>query len=246
MQSELAAQDRKLLALIREKGQMSVPELCAALGVTSTAVRQRLDRLSAAGSVNRIEVRRGRGRPSFGYGLTAAGMRALGHNQAELARILWEQFLQIEDSELRHRLISGVSRQLAEFSGPQELPGGRSASVTVRAADTAAAAGPEQPANGLRHRLERVAAELRSRNMPVTVLGGHPGELPVMRFSGCPYPDLSGQGHEICELETEMLTHMAGVPMRLAECRCHASDGTCTYVPVLLAEGASPAEAVSA
>lgn len=295
MDHVLNTPDRPVLALLRERGQMSVPELCAALEVTSTAVRQKLERLVAAGMVQRNEVRQGRGRPSFVYSMTTAGMRALGHNQGSLAKVLWQEFLEIEDEAVRRQVIAGVSRRLAGMDGSDSSRSAVSASgrplgqavatsgsvheahaelaslrqslpladQTANLVDATAEKAPAErevrepeglergvPKRGVcedsalpapesvhvaarvREQLDRVARELRSRQMPVSVHELSPG-LPVMRFTGCPYPDLSEQGHEICELETEMLSRMAGVPMRLAECRCHAADGACTFVPVV-------------
>ncbi len=203
--------DRVLLRILRDSGHLSVPQLCEKLDVTATAVRQKLDRLGAASLLNRIEVRNGVGRPSFQYAITPEGTRTLGTSQAEFADVVWDELLQIEDEKIRTQLIARISERMA--SG-----------FLLANAD-----GLQRP---LSERLEAVAEELRNRNMPVTVVADEERGLPVLRFTGCPYPDLSEKGHDICEMETKMLSRMAGHSMQLAECRCHASDGACTYVPI--------------
>lgn len=170
----------------------------------------------AAGLIHRESQSSGRGRPRFVYGLTPVGTRALGDSQGDLAGILWRQLLSIDDAAVKQRLIMAVAGELAG-----ELPHEPKSQST----DTTGMASDE-----VRCRLETVARALRKRNMPVAVEAGAEGDLPVLRFSACPYPDLSALGHDICDMETEMISQLTGLPMRLAECRCHAPDGKCTYI----------------
>jgi predicted ArsR family transcriptional regulator len=216
----LAASDRELLTLLRDNGSMPVRAICVQLGVTATAIKQRLDRSLAAGLVSREPEGSGRGRPRFVYGLTSAGSRALGDNQGHLAGILWRHLLELDDDALKRRLMSAIANELATQSGVASL-----------LASPDAVRGQAESSDALRHRLEVLASALRASNMPVSVEAAPESGLPVLRFSACPYPDLSAMGHDICGMEAEMLSRLSGVPMRLAECRCHAPDGKCTYVP---------------
>ncbi|HZW32242.1 MAG TPA: AsnC family protein, partial [Isosphaeraceae bacterium] len=59
--------DRELLDLIRRRGPLTVPEMAASLGVTGTAIRNRLARLLGTGLVERRAERGGRGRPRHVY-----------------------------------------------------------------------------------------------------------------------------------------------------------------------------------
>jgi len=208
----LSENDRNLLRILRDSGHLSVPQLCEQLDVTATAVRQKLDRLGAAGLLDRVEVRRGRGRPLFQYAVSSLGMRSLGTSQGELAEIVWDELLQIRDDEIRNSLLSRISDRLAaQFVPPRK----------------------HFESEPLQSRLEAVADQLKSRNMPVSVVADEERGLPVLRFTGCPYPDLSEKGHDICEMETRMLSQMAGHLMQLTECKCHTPDGSCTYAPVI-------------
>ena len=89
--------DDRLLELVRTNEPQSVSELTNMLGVTSTAVRQRLSRLMAQGMIQRQLVRRGRGRPSHHYDLTEKARRQVGSNFADLAMVLWEQIRSVRD-----------------------------------------------------------------------------------------------------------------------------------------------------
>ncbi len=55
MALEFESTDRTVLELLRQHGRLGVQELTSHLGVTATAVRQRLDRLVAGGYIDRQE-----------------------------------------------------------------------------------------------------------------------------------------------------------------------------------------------
>ncbi len=59
--------DRPLLDLIRRDGPLTVAEMASRLGVTATAIRNRLTRLVDAGLVERRAESGGRGRPKHTY-----------------------------------------------------------------------------------------------------------------------------------------------------------------------------------
>ena len=94
------------LAFLRELHRLreaNVQELCAALGVTATAIRQRLVRLQGRGLIARTVLRAGRGRPHHNYVVTDAGQRELGDNYSELALLLWEELQQIDEPAVLKR-----------------------------------------------------------------------------------------------------------------------------------------------
>ena len=63
--------DRTLLDLIRREGPLTVAEMAGRLGVTATAVRNRLARLVETGLVERRAESGGRGRPRHAYRASA-------------------------------------------------------------------------------------------------------------------------------------------------------------------------------
>ena len=64
---------------------MTISALVAEMGVTATAVRQRLQRLMAEGLIERQTENKGRGRPNHRYSLTEKGERSAGNNFADMA-----------------------------------------------------------------------------------------------------------------------------------------------------------------
>ncbi len=223
MNLEFEKSDRVVLQLLRQHGRMSVQGLGAALGVTATAIRQRLERLVAGGLVDREEVAKaGRGRPSYAYLLTTAGERALGHNMAELAKVLWDEVQSIADPAIREAFLARVSSRLAGRYGET-------------------LAGPSTASGPLSARMEELARALRKNHFVASVEPATRGELPVLKINGCPYPELSQVGHEICEVETKMLSEMAGAELQLTQCRCDSPDGVCTFAFASSSESAATA-----
>ncbi|MEZ6094107.1 MAG: MarR family transcriptional regulator [Pirellulaceae bacterium] len=200
--------DRRLLEIIAESGSASVNELVESLGVTATAVRQRLDRLVASGAVERVEVRpaASRGRPSHKYLLSEAAKETLGHNMVDLARALWTEIREFPDEQVRQRLVSGAMRRLAEIFRLQV------------------------DGNDSRDRIESLVECLRAKDVLVSVEQTAGNELPVLKVNGCPYPGLAGEHHDICEMEQAMFSELLGKPVRLTECKCHSAEGNCTFV----------------
>ncbi|MGI9427627.1 MAG: helix-turn-helix transcriptional regulator, partial [Bythopirellula sp.] len=81
--------DRSIVDYLRREGACTISELVAFAGVTSTAIRHRLNRLMEQGLVAREAEAIGRGRPTHRYRLTAAGTRQAGDNYEDLAGVLW-------------------------------------------------------------------------------------------------------------------------------------------------------------
>ena len=85
--------DRPLLDLIRRRGPLSVAEMVEAMGVTPTAIRNRLGRLIGSGLVERRVEHGGRGRPRHTYLASAEAHKKLGQNYADLALVLWDEMM---------------------------------------------------------------------------------------------------------------------------------------------------------
>ena len=111
--SETRTSDSRLVELLRLSGPQSVTQIAAATGVTATAVRQRLTRLTRQGLVERNAVRDGRGRPRHEYVLTAQARRQVGDNFADLAMALWGEIRAVKDPETRRGLLERIADSLA-------------------------------------------------------------------------------------------------------------------------------------
>ena len=83
MQTE--SSDKAMLDVLRQNGAVTISVLVAEMGVTATAVRQRLQRLMADGLIERQAENKGRGRPNHRYSLTEKGERSAGTNFADMA-----------------------------------------------------------------------------------------------------------------------------------------------------------------
>jgi predicted ArsR family transcriptional regulator len=198
--------DAAVIDLLRLRDALGIGELAESLGVTATAVRQRLDRLMKAGLVERSTVSKPRGRPAHAYRLTDAGRRLGGDNFRDLALVLWREIRSVRDPAIRSGLISRIGSALAETYRPQVTAAGVSA------------------------RLERVAEMLRGRDICCTVdASGANGHLPVLTSHACPYPDLAEQDRGICAAERLMLQELVGADVRLAECRLDGGS-VCRFV----------------
>ncbi len=174
------------------------------MGVTATAVRQRLVRLLSQGDIERHTEKLTRGRPLHRYGLTEQGRRRAGANFADLAVALWDEIREIKDPEVRRGLLQRISSRLAAVYA------GRVGGST------------------LEQRLESLAAVFRERQIPFEVERAN--ELPVLHARACPYPDLAEHDRTVCSMERILFSELAGQPMRLSSCRLDGHNG-CTFEP---------------
>src|SRR5262245_34303693 len=85
MNTHTEASDKAMLDFMRREGAVTIAALVSQMGVTATAVRQRLQRLTEAGMIERHTERKGRGRPNHRYSLTEKGERSAGTNFADMA-----------------------------------------------------------------------------------------------------------------------------------------------------------------
>lgn len=203
------AVDHAVIDLLRVDENLGIGELASSLGVTATAVRQRLDRLMRQGLVERSAQGGRRGRPSHVYRLSDAGRRVGGDNFHDLAIVLWREIRGIRDAEVRRGLLNRIGDSLAGMHRDE-----------VRGTTP-------------RDRLHDVAALMRRNNIACVVedpvedrfAGKSDVSLPVLTSYACPYPDLAEQDRGICAAERVMIEQLVGRPVRLDECRL--DGGSC-------------------
>jgi DeoR family suf operon transcriptional repressor len=201
------AVDHAVIDLLRVDEGLGIGELASSLGVTATAVRQRLDRLMRQGLVERSAKGGRRGRPSHAYRLTESGRRVGGDNFHDLALVLWQEIRGIRNAEVRRGLLGRIGTSLAglhrdDVRGATPRERLRDVAALMRRNDIACVV--EEPADG-----------------PSGVAAG----LPVLTSYACPYPDLAEQDRGICAAERVMIEELVGRPVRLAECRL--DGGSC-------------------
>ena len=199
----LEQNDQQFLEQLHRLGSATIREICSAVGVTATAVRQRLAKLQKADLVARETVRAGRGRPHHVYRVTEVGTRNLGDDYAELAQILWNELQNVEEPAIRQRIVEGVRQALIKRLGEVVREG-----------------------SSLRQRVRQLQEALTEQGFDVEM--DESGSLPVLRENNCPYQELASTDRGICDLEQEVFEEVLGTQVRLTEC-FRAGDNCCAF-----------------
>lgn len=205
MRTEIDSNDRQFLDELHRLGAASVHELGDQLGVTATAVRQRLVRLEGSGFISRRAVREGRGRPHHVYEVTPVGLRELGDNYSDLAVILWRELHQIEEPEVRRRVLERIKDALTRRYG-QSMAG-----------------------QSLSARFAQLGDALAQHGFHVEV--EQDGRLPILRENNCPYLELATHDPRICELEHAVFEEVLGTKIERTQC-CLEGHHCCEFTPV--------------
>lgn len=187
-------------------------DLTTQLGVTATAIRQRVERLLSMGLIEREKAVAGRGRPTFLYRLTAAGYRRAGADPAELVDAMWGAILAMPDSAERERLLTAVAERLGRQYAEQLLGRG------------------SDDGGHLRERFEQLSELLTLRQVESGV--SRWGDLPVLEVGSCPYPSMTEASDDraMCKLEEKMFSEALGQPVHLSSCRLDG-DACCQFAP---------------
>ncbi|MFO0534620.1 MAG: helix-turn-helix transcriptional regulator [Planctomyces sp.] len=195
--------DREILEYLHQSEGVDVQSLCDLLGVTRTAVRQRISRLEAAGLIVSELQGQSRGRPRNVYRVTAEGLHALGENYRQLAVVLWEAITGFEDEAVRMRLLGRVRDVLAERFRRQL-----------------------GNCENLDDRLDLLASEMKSSGFNVE--SDHQGGLRSLRETSCPFPMLAEVDDAICQVERQVLEQVWGAPVEVRS-RCRDGHGCCEF-----------------
>jgi predicted ArsR family transcriptional regulator len=193
-----------MLDILRRDGAVTISTLVSEMGVTATAVRQRLQRLMNNGLVERQAENKGRGRPNHKYSLTQKGERSAGDNFADMASILWDEIKSVEDPEVRRGLLKRIAGRFADRYRGQV--GGET----------------------LDQRMTSLASVMDEREIPFRV--EHSESLPVLSALACPYPELAMRDRGVCTMEKMMLSEILGENVRLSACRLDGAT-CCTFTP---------------
>ncbi len=214
--------DSELLQVLRDGQPHTIDDLKVNLGVTATAVRQRLERLLLGGLVEREKVISGRGRPVFRYLLTIDGHRTAGADASEFAEAMWREVMALRDSPIRKRLVTAIARRLGKC-------------YAVKLANLTGDIVPNGEPAGLEQRMRSLSALLSDHQIPsdVHVVGSRASRLPVLDICACPYPTLrdNPEDRSLCKMEEQMLSEALGSPVHLTSCRLDG-DHCCQFTPV--------------
>jgi predicted ArsR family transcriptional regulator len=186
----------QILKLLQQRGELRIKDIEAALGVTSTAVRQQLNALLAENLVASTRVREKRGRPHAIYRLSDKGQALFARGYANLAIVLLEEILEVAEPELAQQLFRRVSTRLGEQYTAHML------------------------GEALRERLEALVSRLHTHGIITQV--DEADDLFVLTEYGCPYLRVAQQHREVCEMEIEAMEQVLGTEVTL----CHSQlDG---------------------
>jgi len=201
MRTILEQSDGQFLDELHRLGPGTVQEIGARMGVTATAIRQRLTRLQGLGCVARQLVRQGRGRPHHVYQVTEKGLRQLGDNYGDLALILWREMNKISDPDVRRNVTDRVRDALVARFG--HLDG---ASLTDK--------------------MRKFRDLLLGRGYDVELSAD--GALPIIRENNCPYQEIADEDRGICDLEQEVFQRVLGADVKLSHC-CRDGHNCCEF-----------------
>ncbi len=200
-----ATADVDVLNLLADAGPLAIADIQQQFAVTRTAVHERLLRLMGEGLVNRELMRGGRGRPSYRYLLSPKARKLAGNNFADLATVLWQEVLLIDDSRRRQRVVKRIAGALSALY-VNSIYG-----TTLKA------------------RMESLRELLAKRRVRCDV--DTRGGTPTFTLRDCPYPDLAEMDRTVCQMETMLFSQLLGDDVTLSQCRLdgHAS---CQFGPI--------------
>ncbi len=193
MANENATTDANVLNLLADSGPLAISDIVQHFAVTRTAVSERLLRLMGEGLVDRELVRGGRGRPSYRYLLSPKARKLAGNNFADLAAVLWQEVLGIEDARHRHNVVKRIASALKALYA-DAIHG-----TTLKA------------------RMESLHELLEKRRVRCDV--DTPGGVPTLTLRDCPYLDLAEVDCTVCQMETELFSQLLGDEVELSQCR---------------------------
>lgn len=224
----------RLIEAISSLGPVTARRLAEEFGLTGAAVRRHLAGLEADGIIEEhagAPVKRGRGRPSKSYVLSAAAHRGLEHEYEDVARmaldLLRERCGESALADLGEERVSAWAREFE--ARVAALPGGGS---------------PEE-------RIDVLAALLTERGYactvrPVAVTVPAPGDgsstrtLRTAQFvqGHCPIRDVAARHPVLCEVETRAISRMLGVPTQRLATLAGGAHACTTHIS--LTEGRTP------
>jgi predicted ArsR family transcriptional regulator len=194
-----------ILQYLKERGEATVDELAAVLGLTSVTVRHHLDILRSQELVGEpaIRHRSSPGRPQYAYSLAEKASTHFPKNYCDLAAKLLEEVRATQSGEAVNVLFEGVADRLS-------------------ASAPALVAGEPMP-----ERLDRAVAFLNDQGYLAQweqTLEGY-----VLRTCNCPYEALAGANPELCGMDLTLMGNLLGEePDRLS--RVVEGASSCAYL----------------
>ena len=191
-----------ILDLLRRRGQASIKDLGAHLGLTSTGVRQHLAILERDGLIEAREERGRVGRPALIYLLTSKGDATYPKRYDELANALIEEARQLLGPDALQQLMKNVAARFADAYAPR-LEG--------------------------KPRAERLAETARIIEDRGNVTDSRwVGDDYLIEKRTCPFWEVAKQNSAVCALDVEFVRRLAGADARLSTSLLRG-DSCCTF-----------------
>jgi predicted ArsR family transcriptional regulator len=189
----------QILRLLQQQGTLSIKDIEAVLGVTTTAVRQQITALQADGLVTATTVREKRGRPHAVYSLSEKGQSLFACGYEDLALVLLEEVLELAKPESTRQLLQRVSARLGEQYAEQ------------------------MHGIALAERLQELVALFEKRGILIK-LEEAPDAFMLTEY-GCPYYGLAREHREVCSMEIEAIEQALGSQVTLCQSQLDGHHG---------------------
>jgi predicted ArsR family transcriptional regulator len=186
----------KVLKAIQLRGQASIKDVAADLGVTASAVRLHLTQLQASGAIHADKVREGVGRPYYVYSVTPQAHKLFYRDYGDLAKLLLEEVTATQGTEALQAVLLRISDRLAGIYRDQV--GGQELADRIRA----------------------WASLLDQRGVAVEIEKTDQGY--VLKEYGCPYHNMAVENRAVCEMERQVMAQLLESGVKLTQC---ALDG---------------------
>lgn len=176
----------EMLRHIQHMGSASIKDLEAAMGVTTTAVREQVAHLLHEGFIQATRVRGDVGRPYYVYSLTPKAQELFPKDYATLALLLFEETLALHGPEGLRTLLNRVSRRMVEkFEDQTE-------------------------GKDLSKKLLGLVSALGETGMDVAMVPVEGSGDFVFKTYTCPYFEVAKSHSQICEMEQDMMADLLG------------------------------------
>ena len=182
----------RMIAAVTRQGHTTIADLVRSLGLTTTAVRQQVNRLLAKGWLVRSQRHGGLGRPADVFAVSDRVKRLFGESRDEFSKLLLEEIMQVEGPAARRKILQGVGRRMVE--------------------ERRRFVGEGKPVERLRR-----LADLLNREGVLAETRGPRADLHLAVFT-CPYQGLAGEHREICEMERRTFSELVGRTVRRHQC----------------------------
>ncbi|HRJ43418.1 MAG: MarR family transcriptional regulator [Caldilineaceae bacterium] len=193
----------QIVEYLQRHTSATIKELEEMLGVTSTAVRQHLAGLQAAGYVARRTVNAGVGRPYHIYAATEDSRKLFDCHCDDLALTMLEEMFEMVGPDNISHLLRRVSGRLADRYGKAV----------------------KSPV--LLSRVQEMAGVLGHLGVLTDVLPQDSHTI-ILKTYNCPYHELAQEHRQICDMDQEMMQQVLGHDVALNACIMDG-DGGCSF-----------------